>query len=207
MAFAWKTNGLPTAWRRIAEAKMSPRPVSMNNARAPCQYQRPNSSPKIGITVSFYLSSSGGSSRRDASKGAGAWRGGRGGTKREGRDAEGRRYQCRRGEIGRKMGNPATWWQMVDHRWGEACASVWRVARGRGRPSGVNIPRSLGGLELGERESLDNVLLRIFIRIFREFWSVSCLVIKCIICSLKLLVIVEISSVYFLSFFFFDQGN
>lgn len=90
MAFAWKTNGLPTAWRRIAEAKMSPRPVSMNNARAPCQYQRPNSSPKIGITVSFYLSSSGGSSRRDASKGAGAWRGG------EGRDEEGK--EGRRGE-------------------------------------------------------------------------------------------------------------
>lgn len=168
----WRSRGKRTASprpggglrrRKWALAPLPPFPVSMNNARAPCQYQRPNSSPKIGITVSFYLSSSGGSSRRDASKGAGAWRRGRGGTKRERRDAEGRRYQCRRGEIGRKMGNPATWWQMVDHRWGEACASVWRVARGRGRPSGVNIPRSLGGLELGERESLDNVLLRIFI--------------------------------------------
>lgn len=127
MAFAWKTNGLPTAWRRIAEAKMSPRPVSMNNARAPCQYQRPNSSPKIGITVSFYLSSSGGSSRRDASKGAGAWRGGRGGTKRERRDAEGRRYQCRRGEIGRKMGNPAT------NGWSPVGWSVCQRVKGRER--------------------------------------------------------------------------
>jgi len=40
-------------------------------------------------------------------------------------------YHCRCWEIGRKMGNPAAWWQMVDHRGRENHSLRPPVLRGR----------------------------------------------------------------------------
>lgn len=40
-------------------------------------------------------------------------------------------YHCRCREIGRKMGNPAAWWQMVDHRGRESRSLRPLVLRGR----------------------------------------------------------------------------
>lgn len=57
-------------------------------------------------------------------------------------------YHCRCREIGRKMGNPAAWWQMVDHRGGEReresrSLRLPRITRETTR-DGANTPRSLG---------------------------------------------------------------
>lgn len=154
MALAWKTNDLHTAslrrppWPRIAEAYRENEPSPrMNNAWANAVSVSKLLS-KIGLYLSLSLSPSEDLVWWSSLETRDAWKGGGGVTKGKGKGRGGRGYQCRRGEIGRKMGNPATWWQMVDQRWGEAWlpTGVLELGRERGRNdllSGVNIPRSL----------------------------------------------------------------
>lgn len=154
MALAWKTNDLHTAslrrppWPRIAEAYRENEPSPrMNNAWANAVSVSKLLS-KIGLSFSLSLSPSEDLVWWSSLETRDAWKGGGGVTKGKGKGRGGRGYQCRRGEIGRKMGNPATWWQMVDQRWGEAWlpTGVLELGRERGRNdllSGVNIPRSL----------------------------------------------------------------
>lgn len=73
-----------------------------------------------------------------------------------GRDGRRRRiafrggYHCRSREIGRKMGNPAAWWQMVDHRGRELLSLRPPALRGWRRGMGASTPAVIGQ----ERETI-----------------------------------------------------
>lgn len=63
-------------------------------------------------------------------------------------------YHCRCREIGRKMGNPAAWWQMVDHRERERAALLAPPAPAlRGRRQGMG--RIRRGHWAGTRDYMD----------------------------------------------------
>lgn len=152
----WPGGGVPRKWA------LAPYRGPMNNAcvvlvrgRTPHRRNRHHRLVLSRPSSSRIISSSDPGNPRRIERGRGRDEGRKDEEGKEGRRGEdgdrGGRYQCRRGEIGRKMGNPGTWWQMVDQRWGEAWLPAvldgfgnWEGSReggDGGRPSGVNTAR------------------------------------------------------------------